>query len=331
LVCHLFFSFPISFNMQLPSSVTTLAFEINSSRYLIAVGYVVLLWDTILTFPDEVERVWRSGISLPKIVFLANKLASLSILTVLMRAWSGIGVGNGLTHQFCESATQLGLAGGVISLGIANYLVLLQVWQLWEQRPSVRLFLTVGWGVTYSATLVIACIIIAQLPGLVVAVPGFNVCGLVSVPGLVRVIWLSPILFEILVFVMTVSNAYDRPRPQHDSIARALVRDGVFYFVSLSMLRVLNFIMSDLAPIALIPVGSCIIWQLNLVALNRLILNQRVPLPVMDPSHIDIEFDFSGMSNVHDNASFFSVRKLEVLKETDSESFCEPTPGNFRH
>jgi len=317
--------------MQLPSSVTTLALEITASRYLTAVGYVVLLWDTILCFPDEVERIWQTGISHEKIVFLANKLASISILTVLMHSWSGIGVGaNGLSHQFCGGSLQVGLAGGIISLGIGNYLVILQVWQLWEQKPSIRLALTIGWGITYFATLIIGCIILAQITPLVIVVPGFNICGVTSIPKLIRVIWLSPIFFELLVFMMTVWNAYDRPRHKTDSVAKALVRDGLLYFISLSLLRIFNFIITDVAPTALVPVGSCLIWSFNVAALNRLILNQRVPLPSVDPSHIDIEFDFSG-TQTYDDQSLSSHRKLEVFKETDSESFCEPLPGNFRH
>lgn len=54
-------------------------------RKCAAVGYVILLWDTLLILPDEIERVWRGGISLPKLFFVFNHYASIVVRYVVLR------------------------------------------------------------------------------------------------------------------------------------------------------------------------------------------------------------------------------------------------------
>jgi len=286
-------------------SLVTTAVEIFAARYISAVGYVILLWDTIITLPREIELIWKAPFSLAKLAYLANHYASLAVLTVLLCAFSGVS-GIEPSNSFCLNATSIGLAGGVISLGVGNYLVLLQVWQLWDQKAIVRLILTCGWAISYCTTLFIACLVITEIPELIVPVPGFDICGLIGIPSTLRAIWASPIAFEVLVFTFTVWNGADRPRRSNESLTRSLHKDGILYFVSLSVLRIFNLVITMRAPTPLISVGSCLIWQCNIVFLNRLILNQKVPLPETRLDGWD--------AGIHDTDNKFPIH-------TETESF----------
>jgi len=260
--------------------VTTLVHQVTVSQWLTVSGFVVLFWDSLLVFPEELQRVWKTHLTEAKFAFLVNHYATLAMTALLTHAFSGFAriFGQHLSSNYCLGVTSLGLAGGVVSLGVGNYLVLLQVWQLWDQRALIRLLLTIGWAVSYSTTLVLACITIKQLSSSIVYIPGLEICALTEVPTLVKAVWVSPIAFEILVFVFTVWNALDRPRPLQSSLVRDLYMDGIVFFVSLFVLRVCNLVVTTVAPKPFIAVGSCLIWELNTVLLNRLILNQHVPL-----------------------------------------------------
>jgi hypothetical protein len=61
------------------SSQAESAFDLYS-----VVGYAVLLYDTFLTFPEELELVWRSKPNFAKYAFLGNKYVVLGILTMEM-------------------------------------------------------------------------------------------------------------------------------------------------------------------------------------------------------------------------------------------------------
>ena len=43
------------------------------------IGYVILLWDTLLILPDEIERVWHGGISLAKLAYVLNHYVSIGV------------------------------------------------------------------------------------------------------------------------------------------------------------------------------------------------------------------------------------------------------------
>jgi len=282
--------------------------EIFASRYITAIGYVILLWDTIITLPREIELVWKAPFSLAKTAYLLNHYASIAFLTLLLSAFSGVS-GIEPSSQFCLSATSVGLAGGVISLGVGNYLVLLQVWQLWDQKASIRLILTCGWAISYCTTLLIACLVISKIPELVYPVPGFDICGLRSIPDAMKGIWASPIVFEVLVFSFTVLNGIDRPRRSHESLTKSLHQDGILYFVSLSVFRIFNLVITTRAPTALVSAGSCLIWEFNVVLLNRLILNQKVPLPEtrLDGWDIDIHDTTDSKFPIHTETESFDM------------------------
>ncbi|EJD45747.1 hypothetical protein AURDEDRAFT_165196 [Auricularia subglabra TFB-10046 SS5] len=177
---------------------------------------------------------------------------SSSLSRSAQRVWRG-----GINHYVTILILGMLVLGGVISLGVANYLVLLQVWQLWEQRAGIRLLLTLDWGISYSVTLIVGCLVIVDLYNVVEPVAGFNISRFTPIPGLVRVIC-------YLMF-----NAIDRPRPADVSLASSLYRDGVLYFLSLSILRILNLVITWISPTPFVHVRSTPIWECDTVAFNR--------------------------------------------------------------
>ncbi|SJL08727.1 uncharacterized protein ARMOST_12096 [Armillaria ostoyae] len=49
---------------------TTVAFNVYASRYASIAGYVLMLYDHILTFDEEVRFIWAAPWTLPKALFL---------------------------------------------------------------------------------------------------------------------------------------------------------------------------------------------------------------------------------------------------------------------
>ncbi|KAG8742328.1 hypothetical protein FRC12_015394 [Ceratobasidium sp. 428] len=63
--------------------------HVRASRYLSAAGYVLLLYDYLLTLPDEVRLIWPTSWSLVKVLFLINRYTVPVFLTVNNWAMSG--------------------------------------------------------------------------------------------------------------------------------------------------------------------------------------------------------------------------------------------------
>ncbi|THH29619.1 hypothetical protein EUX98_g4571 [Antrodiella citrinella] len=165
---------------------------------------------------------------------------------------------------------------GVISIGIANVLVLLRVVLLWEDRPVVFKFMSVGFSTGFIAQFV--CMIIANIklgPSISWS-PIAKMCIISSSTPLYIAVWVSPMLFEVLVLVSTAVNALDRPRTAQTRIVSALHSDGVAYFFALTILRSLNLAMAATANPSLTLMTVFFVWAMTTTVLNRSLLNFRV-------------------------------------------------------
>ncbi|KAG8907935.1 hypothetical protein FRB99_001443 [Tulasnella sp. 403] len=57
----------------LAHQLSTAFTHITASRYLSFAGFVVLIYDHLLTFADEVELIWLKPMSLVTMLFLFNR------------------------------------------------------------------------------------------------------------------------------------------------------------------------------------------------------------------------------------------------------------------
>jgi len=100
-----------------------------------------------------------------------------------------------------------------------------------------------------------------------------DICALTKkVPELIGA-WASPIIFEVFVLVAVCWNAIDRPRSVETNLTRSLHRDGLTFFVSLTVFRTFNVVMFSVARPTLLYVGCFFVWSMNTLVLNRSLLN----------------------------------------------------------
>jgi len=64
--------------------------HIQASRYVSAAGLVVLLYDHLLTFDQELQLIWRAKTTLPKLLFLFNRYTVPIAMIIRTNDLSGI-------------------------------------------------------------------------------------------------------------------------------------------------------------------------------------------------------------------------------------------------
>ncbi|KAH9935556.1 uncharacterized protein B0H18DRAFT_976240 [Fomitopsis serialis] len=118
----------------------------------------------------------------------------------------------------------------VISIGIANMLVLLRVVILWDERPSVLKFMVVAYCASLIAQVTTIILTLLQICHLCAAgvtwSPIAGMCVSSQSSHVIVAVWASPMLFELFVLVSTALNAVDRPTSARTPIARALCSDA---------------------------------------------------------------------------------------------------------
>ncbi|KAN0078365.1 hypothetical protein V8E55_010422 [Tylopilus felleus] len=254
----------------------------------------ILLWDQVLTFPDEVQLIWNARLSIAKVLFLLNRYMvpfamiaqshefsgttpHLSLPVSRFRARcpgvSGVDVLVLLDVGFSSWYT-IGMTVGMLSIASNNFLILLRLWVLWDRSPRLVLgtltFFVVTQLVTFGCA---AYVIYDMLPSLLID-PVLRVCLPTSKPKLM-LLWTPGIVFEFIVFLTTVWNALDRPRSRNIGMTHVLYRDGSLYFFGLFALRLVNMLVCVLAPASLTFLGVFFLWSVCNITVSRLIFNLR--------------------------------------------------------
>ncbi|KAI0790880.1 hypothetical protein C8Q75DRAFT_806253 [Abortiporus biennis] len=252
-----------------PSALFKALEDANATRYLTAAGLVVLLYDHILTLPDEIRLVWPVRRSFAKYAFLLNRYLVLGcVLAVAYEMYSN-------NKQGCRKFLFTCSLFALLSVAIANILVILRVIILWEHRPMIVKLMIGGFCATFSAQVATMLVSLVHLVRGVFWSPEAGMCILtVSTPIFIAV-WASPMLFEILVLIATIVNALDRPRGPHQRLTNALSRDGITYFLALTLFRALNLAFAATLNPSLTMLGSFFVWSLTTTVLNRSILRLR--------------------------------------------------------
>ncbi|CAL1708226.1 unnamed protein product [Somion occarium] len=274
-----------------------------ATRYLSVAGLVVLLYDHVLTFNDEVSLVWRAPASFPKYAFLFNRYLVLGCLLAVAYEMCGF-IGITLSDIGCRSLLFTTSILAIFSIGIANILVLLRVVILWDHRPIVVKLMTVGFITSFSAQVVTLGFSLSKLAPNVVWSTEAQMCITTTTTPIFVAVWACPMLYEILVLFSTVLNALDRPRGAQLPITKALYRDGIIYFVALTGLRALNLAFAALRKPALVMLGAFFVWAMTTTVLNRSLLRLR---------QAEVEEDIPPSSG---RASPFHSRKSTVDIET---------------
>ncbi|CEL53936.1 hypothetical protein RSOLAG1IB_06718 [Rhizoctonia solani AG-1 IB] len=278
--------------------------HVRASRYLSAAGYVLLLYDHLLTLQDEVKLIWPGPWSLVKILFLINRYSVPLVLTINSWEMSGFTGPNSTTvsthHMFlivvyCRRWVPIEGYIEITSLGVSNFLLLLRVHALYGRSRRVLVFLVILYGLTYISILVTATLaLVHMIPRLSYSALA-GICSVSEKPVTLQAVWAAPLGFEIIIFVMTLHKCLEHAKTQQlqAPILRTLYRDGFLYFLVIVVMRILNLALWIVAPVSLIYLGLYFIWALITLLISRLLLNLR---NVSNHTQWSAETDIKGLS-----------------------------------
>ncbi|KAI9452640.1 hypothetical protein BJY52DRAFT_1190127 [Lactarius psammicola] len=238
---------------------------ISAERYISAVGFSVLIYDLFLTLGDEVQYIWRRPITNIKVLYLILRYGVAVAQVVYFQAISGLT--SHMTHSvsvhFCVGSLIVLAIVGSMSLILANYIMIIRVYTLWDHRKWMLQTLYVGYSISVCSTVAFVAISIVQLaPHVIHDSFIFHMCLITGRSPYWIGIWLSQALFDVFLFVLTLFNAASRPRRANVKIITDLRRDGCVFYLGLFVGRFLNVALSIPTSVRLSPS----LFRLDIVA-----------------------------------------------------------------
>lgn len=247
-------------------------------RALALAGYVILLYDCVLTFPDEIKYIWPTRWSTVKVIYLLNRYGNLAFLGLadiqLMGMWWNDG------PDFCYRAVLILSFAQLVSFALVHVLVLLRAWATWGRRK--RMLTILG-----TLFIVYASVSIAMLTyGNVDAGPASYPLAYVTkvcigvLPPLSWLLWVPSLALECATFTLTMVSirqfhVYSNWR-EHSPIVRVICRDGVIYFLVTLFSNSFNILIwARYADRPLNLLSTSFTLSLLIVAAQRLVLDLR--------------------------------------------------------
>lgn len=262
--------------------------DANATRYLEAIGLTILLYDHVLTFAGEVRLIWFAPTSFVKYTFLFNRYLVLATLITVAVEMCGF-LGKIFTDDGCRAFLFTCSMIAVLSVGIANMLVLLRVVILWDHRALILKLMTFAFITSLAAQLAAMIYALVHIIPSIAWSPHAGMCIVTERTRLLIAVWASPMLFEIFVLGSIALNALDRPTAANTPLVKALNSDGLGYFVAVTCLRILNIALASVGRPTFTILGVFFIWAMTTTILSRSLLRLRaveIQAPADAPSAV---------------------------------------------
>jgi len=233
---------------------------------------VVIFYDWILSLDSEIKLIWSARRSVVKTVYLVNRYCLPIVMIWANYAWSG----QALWFKPLSCRIFLVLDSSLIIAFFASlhYIVSLRAWALYGRSRAVGLLLWGGFVLYLAAAYVLTIKGLLSIPASLF--PIVNIC-FGTLPSYLWAIWLPSIIFETLVFALTLIKA-----TQHQSsnlsrtpILSTLYRDGFLYFLFICLNSACNLLFWAIASPTKVLLVKYLSTAVTLAAGSHLILDLR--------------------------------------------------------
>ncbi|OCB90911.1 hypothetical protein A7U60_g1821 [Sanghuangporus baumii] len=268
--------------------------DTRTTNYLTLAAFVVFLYDMILTFPSELELVWKARWSAGNVLFVLNRYPVFFISVFLLVYMFDYDSPYHVSSLILGKLTNMFASGSCV---ISNYveawsmLVFIIPVQGEELRSNSAPFILTSSSDTHSAytsavgpkpknlRFALFCAFVENRP---IVKPILGCYGILNEVSTSRTIpsWIALIVFDTVVFVLTLIRVDNIRRAKKDRslLLNILFRDGIIFYVIMLASSVANLALYASLPlrrrgliISLIPLLRTVMS----VCTARLILNLR--------------------------------------------------------
>ncbi|KDR76722.1 hypothetical protein GALMADRAFT_21534, partial [Galerina marginata CBS 339.88] len=211
-----------------------------AGKYFQLASFVMMVYDHMITFSEEVEQIWRRPFTGVSWLFLINRYITPLQFIIVLDAFED--------PRWTKASDHSCRLGDPLDHTSYNF-----VHRSWVRLSSV-------FGICISKISSDSSDVAEPLP-----------------PVFAAVVWISPLMTDITIFLLTIWKTKSRHvKISHPtSIFSLLVRDGALYFSVICTVNFFNMLMFLIAPPDLRVIGASFSQLLTLTMVSRLVLNLR--------------------------------------------------------
>lgn len=238
--------------------------------YMGFVSFMILIWEHVITFADEVEFIWYGKKGIIVILFLINRYLTplgfiINLFAYLSPTW---------TPERCERFVRYEGSMTVIGLNVAALMMLMRIIALYSGRPLVI------WGVVVVFAVELG--VNAWLLSNGIAVEHderIHSCTMIfndTVGSIAAASAWLPLLYDTIVLLLTLYKTLGPVRHKNaGKIARVLLRDGMLYWSVIFVVNLVLTLMIATAPPGLQNITAQLEYLLTVAMMSRITIHLR--------------------------------------------------------
>jgi len=247
-----------------------------TTKYLMVAGIVMLFYDHILTFSDEVQLVWKAPHSMTKYAFLTNRYLVTAVMLATLHETAGFHYGSfTYTDMGCKLLLVITISAATISSITANLLILHRVLALWQDSKRTRIFVCSMHVSSSCVHIALTVIVVIQTWHTALWSADSSMCSMISIPALFPALWTAPLFFEFSTIILVIYGALLTPRSSEVPIRRTLQKNGILFFLFVIFLRLGVVAVSASAKTGLSLAGLYFGWTGNMMFFNHSFIRLR--------------------------------------------------------
>ncbi|PVF97481.1 hypothetical protein CPB86DRAFT_423819 [Serendipita vermifera] len=264
--------------------LAVVAGEVAINRWMSAVALAIICYDTVLTLPEEIEFLWSKKWSDVKVLTYLNRFISFCFIAINSFMFSS--VNRSLSNSFCEVVMISTGIAAYVCFAMSNWILLARTQALLGNHRMFRRYLLALYIILYLATGGLVIKTAVDLKGVVFYSKTVRSCGAASRRLDMVLVWIGPMVFETIIFAITVLKLYQKASELYalgSKLLMVLYRDGVCYYFIIIGLRIFTFVSWVAFPISLLFVSFFLLWAVMSIAITRLQINLRKAVVLQQP------------------------------------------------
>ncbi|KAL5535809.1 hypothetical protein ACEPAF_3903 [Sanghuangporus sanghuang] len=302
-------------------------------NYANVICAALIAYDYLLTLPDEIRFIWPAKWNAGKIMFFLTRYpafvdTSLTIVNLIQP---------NLKLSLCKPIYQAAAWMSFAGITIAEIIMMMRVHAIWGAKKQVLIFLVI-----FNLGIIIPDIVLLErsLRSLVFMpspFPTLAPCVLIDADLSVYIDFILIMVSEFVVIVMTVWKCFSEWRASRSSLMKALLEDGVQYFVCMFAISFANLLVVKTALVDFSGLLFLIQRVLHAILSARILMHIRevvrpeADVEVSDMSFADAPNITKSVANSLSQMDFGEQQSSGTFGSTTSQiQSVESRPGFFK-
>jgi len=247
-------------------------------------AFVMMVYDHLITFSDELQYVWKQPLSGATVLFAINRYITPLKFVVEIAAfdsptWSK-------NNSACQHFVRYEGGATLALIAICEIIMMLRVYAIWGRDRRILGVLGFLW-ITQVAFCAMAMVFTQRTP-LPPALVGCILTGDSHKSSYFTPFWVMPLITDSAIFFLTVwrTQRYLRRTEGEMRLLRVLQRDGALYFLCIFSANLVYVILYLSAPEDLKAFGAGFSHIITCVMISRLVINLRSHVHLSQPCRI---------------------------------------------